>query len=266
MKVVLLTESMIQPPFIEGMLNDLVQIPDLQILACILHTPTPTPLLQKLRHHWNKGHKSYIPVLISQTLYRKIQNRLFPGKKTYFHLENWLKRNKVPVLRTDDLQSPFLFEKLKMLNAEAALLAGYHLIIKKAFIEAFPKGVLSYHYGDLRKYRGQPAGFWELFYGEKEFTVTVQKIRTGIDNGIPVAEQRFEIGPYTTLHALDKIVEQTSYTLMSVAVKRIMSPDYKDEIPEKYGKLYTLPNLWQWIIFQAKMTLRKLRGKFIGKL
>ncbi len=259
MKIVILTEALYQPPFIGKMLTAVAEIPGVFFAVCILHLISSQPLSHKLVHHWKKGRRGYLLVLILQTLWRKIFHKFRPRKQVLLNLEDWLQQKKIPLLKTSNLYSEDMLKAIRETGAELAILAGYHHIVKLAFIELFPKGVLSYHYGDLRKYRGQPAGFWELYYGEREFKVTVHKISEAIDKGIPVAEQRFEIGPYTTLHDLDKEVEQTSYTLLSKALQRIMSPAYSDEIPEQYGKLYTLPRLRQWAYFQLKMASRVLR-------
>lgn len=261
MMIIILTESLFHPPFIGKMLKGIEQIPGIQMVACILHLSPSQPLGHKLRQHWKKGRRGYLLVLIFQTLWRKIFHKTRPRKQTLFNLEDWLQQKNIPLLKTSDLYSEAMLKAIRERGAEIAILAGYHQIVKSAFIELFPMGVLSYHYGDVRKYRGQPAGFWELYYGESEFRVTVQKITKGIDKGIPVAEQIFEIGPHTTLHDLDRLVEQNSHSLMSTAIQHIISPGYRDEIPEKYGKLFTLPRLRQWIWFQIKMGSRILHRK-----
>jgi len=259
MKIVILTEALYQPPFIGKMLMAVAEIPGVYISVCILHLiPSPSPS-HKLLQHWKKGRRGYLLILILQTLSRKISQKFKPGRNALFNLQTWLQQHNITLVKTSELYSETMLKTISNTGADAAILAGYHHIVKSAFIGLFPKGVLSYHYGDLRKYRGQPAGFWELYYGEREFKVTVQKISEATDKGIPVAEQRFEIGPYTTLRDLDKLVEHSSHTLMSTALQRLMSPAYSDEIPEQYGKLYTLPRLRQWIWFQLKMASRVLR-------
>lgn len=262
MRVLLLSQSLIPPPFIGAMLDEVEKIPGVYFNACVLHSPPEPSFQKKLRRHWKKGVRGYLLVLFLQALYKKVSRKISKAPPRSFNLQTWLTQRDIPLLKISQLYSPESLQKIRDFNADVCILAGYHLIVKEPFIQLFPKGVLSYHYGDLSKYRGQPAGFWELYNGEKEFKVTVQKIREGIDNGIPVAEQRFEIYPHTTLRDLDKMVEQTSYTLMKVALQRILSPNYKDEIPEKYGKLYTLPDLHQWVLFQIKMAYRIMRAMF----
>ncbi|MGC8865892.1 MAG: formyltransferase family protein [Bacteroidales bacterium] len=261
MKIILLTQNLIQPPFIEDMLKEVENVPDLHIIACLLHSPPEASLLEKLRRHWKKGVRGYLVVLILQALSKKIKNKIIKKTPPSFNLHSWVNQRNIPLLKISHLYAPDTLQMIRDLNAEAAILAGYHLIVKESFINLFPKGVLSYHYGDLRKYRGQPAGFWELYNNEKEFRVTVQKIRKGIDNGIPVVEKIFPLQPHTTLSDLDRMVEKTCAGLMSQALFRIASPDYVDEIPETYGKLYSIPRLRQWLWFQWMMTLKKVRGK-----
>lgn len=259
MKILLLTQSLIQPPFMRAMLEEVEKVPGLTVNACVLHSPPEPSLYKKLQRHWKKGVRGYLLVLVFQVLFRIIKEKISKSTPRSFNLQSWLTQRDIPLLKTPQLYSPEILQKIRDLHSDAAILAGYHLIVKEPFIQLFPKDVLSYHYGDLRKYRGQPAGFWELYKGEKEFRVTVQKIRKGIDNGIPVAEQIFDIEPHTTLSDLDKRVEQTCPGLMSEALRRISSPEYKDDIPAAYGKLYTLPRLRQWLWFQLNMALRNLR-------
>ena len=42
--------------------------------------------------------------------------------------------------------------------------------------------VISFHHGDPSKYRGRPAGFYEILYGEKKSGVIVQKISNKLDS------------------------------------------------------------------------------------
>lgn len=264
MKVVLLTENKILHTYTQKMLESLEKIPGFYVVACILNPPPPLSFGAKLYQHWKRGRRGFLLVLVSQSLCRKFLQFFSSIKQGTLGLETWLRERNIPLIKTAHLYSPDTLQRIIELQADLAILAGYHQIVKKAFIEIFPMGVLSYHYGDLRKYRGQPAGFWELYHGEPEFRVCVQKITPGIDKGIPIAEQRFEIGPNTTLHDLDKLVEQKCYRLMSIAVQRLMSPDYLFEKPEKYGPLYSLPHLRQWLWFQLKMAVRKIRKSLDG--
>jgi hypothetical protein len=56
------------------------------------------------------------------------------------------------------------------------LLRNPHLIPAKY-------GVLSYHHGDPRKYRGRPAGFWESLNSDSSMGVVVQSLSNNLDAG-----------------------------------------------------------------------------------
>ena len=70
-------------------------------------------------------------------------------------------------------------------------ISGFGRLIKKSTFEHSQAWSLSFHHGDMRKYRGQPAGFWELFNNEKEMMITVQILSEKLDAGIPIVEKRF---------------------------------------------------------------------------
>jgi methionyl-tRNA formyltransferase len=74
------------------------------------------------------------------------------------------------------------------LRPDLLLLIGGFGIIKAPLLDLAPQGVLSYHHGDMREYRGQPPAFWELYNGEKPNRVTVQRLSPGIDCGQPIVE------------------------------------------------------------------------------
>ena len=51
----------------------------------------------------------------------------------------------------------------------------------------------------MRKYRGMPPGLWELYHGEREMGITVQKLAAGLDCGVPIEEKHIPIYPNDTL-------------------------------------------------------------------
>jgi hypothetical protein len=52
---------------------------------------------------------------------------------------------------------------------------------------AFPIPILSYHHGDLRRFRGRPAGFYELLSGEPVVGQVVQRLSNRLDAGSVLA-------------------------------------------------------------------------------
>jgi hypothetical protein len=263
MRVLILTENLVQPPFVKNMLEPLANDPDLKLVACLYHPVPEKGLIAKLKAHRQRGRRGYLLVLAFQALANRLK-RPSGSNKHAFALRDWLSEKEIPLIPVSSLSAPPASEAIAKAKAGLAVLAGYHRLVKGDFIRLFPQGVLSYHYGDLRKFRGQPAGFWELYKGENELVVTVQKIREGIDNGIPLAEKVYPITMGDNLRTLGRKVEATAAPLMHQAIRMLLTPGYTGKFPEQYGKVYTLPRLWQWMWFQLKMLIRQILSKISG--
>ena len=108
----------------------------------------------------------------------------------------------------------------------------------------------------MRKYRGQPVGFWELYHNEREMGVTVQRLAAGIDKGMPIVEMTIPIEKGDTVSTLSKRALDSSATMMHEALQMTAQPDFVPENIEHYGPIYTLPNLRQYIMLQIKLLLR----------
>ena len=109
----------------------------------------------------------------------------------------------------------------------------------------------------MRKYRGQPVGFWELYHNEKAMGVTVQRLSTGIDKGVPIVEMTIPIKKGDCVSTLRNRALDSSTGMMHEALQSIQRPDFKPEKIEQYGPVFTIPNLRQYITLQIKLLFRK---------
>ena len=110
----------------------------------------------------------------------------------------------------------------------------------------------------MRKYRGMPPGFWELYNNESEMGATVQLLNAGLDKGFPVEEIKLQIYRTDTLNSLNRRIYQNSTKMMTAALIKILNPNYRPLALERVGKLYTLPNFRQYIFLRIKILYRKL--------
>jgi len=124
-------------------------------------------------------------------------------------------------------------------------------------LSAAPKGILSFHHGNMRKYRGMPPALWELFNGEKEMGITVQILSERLDAGMPVVEKSIKIEKADTILKLRNRAQSESPNMMYQALIKLMSDSYKPKYLNKLGKVYTLPNLRQWMLLQWRLFLRR---------
>jgi methionyl-tRNA formyltransferase len=170
-------------------------------------------------------------------------------------------RLSVPIIRSEDPYRGETLQAIRDLRPEVLLLIGGFGILKAPLLSLAPEGVLSYHHGDMREYRGQPPAFWELYNGEREIGVTVQRLSEGIDCGEPIVERSFPIRNRDTLRSLSNRIFTGSTDLMLEAVRRLEDPVFRPETITRLGRLYTLPNLRQWFMFHARVGWRVLAAR-----
>lgn len=87
-------------------------------------------------------------------------------------------------------------------GADFAIVVAYGKILPKAFIEAFPKGVLNVHYSLLPKYRGASPVEAALRSGDTETGVTIQRMVYALDAGDIVAQRSVAIDDMETAREL----------------------------------------------------------------
>jgi len=142
-------------------------------------------------------------------------------------------------------------EPVAALAEEATLCIrlGFGFIIGPV-LSAFEHGVLSYHHGDLREYRGQPMGFWEFVEGAERAGVTVQLLTDELDAGRVAALKTVRITDCRTWGAVKRRLFTVSADMLTDAVETVLADETWQ--PETLGELYTLPKGRPVATFAAK--------------
>jgi methionyl-tRNA formyltransferase len=218
-------------------------------LAVIDDSPKKT-LSQKIRKNLKKGRGGYIIIMAYQ--------RFFVKNESETSTEKFCEENGISVLKTRDLYSSETIDSVRSKNLDILILTGGFGIIKEPLLTLTPFGILSYHHGDMRKYRGQPPALWELYNNETEMGVTVQILSAGLDCGIPVEEKSIEIRKNDTLKKLQDRSMHESENMLYRALKKLQDPGFIPATIASYGKVYTIPDLRQWIVLKLKMLWRKI--------
>lgn len=117
-------------------------------------------------------------------------------------------------------------------------------------------GVLSYHHGDLREYRGQPAGAWEFIHGRDEVGITLQRINEQLDAGEVVTVKRISIENARTYSEIKGLLYENSEDMIATAISKIENGRTDFEVIDDLGQLYTIPSGVPALRFLAK----ELRG------
>lgn len=250
MKIGLLTGPNINE-FRLNTLKPILNDPDFSIRLAIVDDRPGDSMIKKLQKNIKRGRGGFVLIMALKSL--------LSSKEESVPTEQFCEENRIPFIRTSQPYARETIDIIKQYDIDLLLLIGGYGIVKKPLLEATPHGVLSYHHGNMRTYRGMPPALWELYNGESEMGVTVQVLAPGIDCGIPIEEKNIVIHPKDNLQQLEKRALKESEGMLYQALKKLSDPDFKLQPVEHLGKVYTLPNLKQWITLQSRIWRRKLK-------
>ena len=100
-------------------------------------------------------------------------------------------------------------------------------------------GILSYHHGDPKKYRGRPMGFYEIINNEDKVGIIVQQIDNHIDKGKILSLNYSKIYNYSYSKTIKNLYSNSNHLLK----KAIINLSINEEIKIEYSKkLYRYPS------------------------
>jgi folate-dependent phosphoribosylglycinamide formyltransferase PurN len=226
------------------------------IVGCLIDDRRPEALRRKAVRHLRRGRGGYTLVLAARVVARPLRRCREPAVR----IDGLIEGIGVSIIRSADPYGDETIEALKRLRPDVLLLIGGFGIVKEPLLTLAPAGVLSYHHGDMRRYRGQPAGFWELYNGEPSMGVTIQRLAAGIDCGEPILERQYEIRADDSLQSLMSRVYAASSDMLLEALQRVETGASPLTL-ETLGRVYTLPNLRQWLAFRCRVAARRTRAR-----
>jgi len=130
----------------------------------------------------------------------------------------------------------------RVAETDVAVRFGFGFLVGDA-LTAPEMGVLSFHHGDFREYRGQPMGFWEYVHGRPEAGVTLQRINEMLDGGEVVHSRRVDIADAPTWGAVRCRLFDASEEMLAEGARRLERDEFEPETlsEAELGDLYTLP-------------------------
>jgi len=91
------------------------------------------------------------------------------------------------------LHASNVIEKVRRMSPDLGLIYGGPILKPELF--RIPRlGTLGIHHGRLPEYRGKKTTFWEIYHGEREAGVAIQRVNAGIDTGEVIAQAAIPIG------------------------------------------------------------------------
>jgi methionyl-tRNA formyltransferase len=223
------------------------------ICGCLVDCQDDPSLTARLLENLRRGRGGYVLVMAVKLAVRR-RSPTKDAVETFRHLG-------VSTIVASDPYEDTVVREARTLEADVAILLGGFGILREPLLSLPRDGVLSYHHGDMRQYRGQPPAFWELYNGANELLVTVQRLTADLDRGEAIVERRFGILPSDTLRAVSKAIFDGSADMMAEALDLVASPGFVPDPIQDYGPVYTLPNLRQWLIYNARISWRVVRSR-----
>ena len=111
-------------------------------------------------------------------------------------------------------------ERFRALEADAAVVVAYGLILPKPMLDATRLGLFNIHASLLPRWRGAAPINRAIMAGDKETGVSIMRITEGLDAGPVCLEGRVAIGPDMTAGELHDALAPLGAELMVTALKR----------------------------------------------
>ena len=170
----------------------------------------------------------------------------------------------IPVIRPGNVNDPKVIDRLKKLQADLVVLAGYCQIVKQPFIN-LAKSVVNLHGGKLPQYRGSSPMNWALITGEKEFTISIIKVDKGVDTGDVLTEKTFPISMHHTIDDLQKTANKEFPRMLTELIGKIkastVKPRKQDESQAAYYPLrFPDDGLILFDLFSAEQVHNRIRA------
>lgn len=99
-------------------------------------------------------------------------------------------------------------------------------ILTGRILEATTHGVIGFHHGDLRHYRGGPPGFWEFMHDYPEAGITVQRYTEELDAGEILVEKQLDISNIYSWEEIRRLQYSQSDDMLATAVRRLQDPEF----------------------------------------
>ena len=154
---------------------------------------------------------------------------------------------------------------IESLNLDVLIRCGSG-ILHGRILRTCKYGIISFHHGDNKKYRGGPAGFWEVLNKNPSTGFVIQRLTTELDGGDILFRGAFPTQSFFTLNQAMLYTKSNIYMkfiLENIASKK--SLQILDHGTPYDGVLYREPNIYKTLLYFVYL-LRLLILKFINRI
>lgn len=124
------------------------------------------------------------------------------------------------VFQAPQLREKGTLQKIRELGADVGLSVMFDEILRREFLDIFPKGCYNLHPGYLPYNRGIYANVWAIVEGTPA-GVTLHQIDEGVDTGPIISRKRVVVEPWDTGESLYRKLERAGVALFREAWPRV---------------------------------------------
>jgi methionyl-tRNA formyltransferase len=252
MKILLLCDPVLSD-FDLKVLQTIQESHEVSLEAALVNIKPKPGAITRIKRELRKGRGGYVVIQSFKALMQRFKRTT--AAESISHLQKNFPG--IRIKTATSLYQPAIYEWINEQSADCILLRGFG-IIREPILSICRYGVLSYHHGDMRTYRGGPPAFWELYNNEKEIGVSIQILNNGLDTGTIVTQRFFPIMPRDTWAKVKERIYEGSTTLALQAFLILKKSGPLNNPIGETGRLYTLPDLTRWAILQMKLLARNI--------
>lgn len=145
-------------------------------------------------------------------------------------------RHKIPVRCPTDLRDPAAQREFAALEADAAVVAAYGLILPPPILATPKRGCLNAHASILPRWRGAAPVQRAILAGDTETGVTIMQMEAGLDTGPILMQEKIPIGAKTTGADLTGRLAALGARLMVAALDADLVPRPQPDDGAVYAK------------------------------
>ncbi len=134
-------------------------------------------------------------------------------------------------INTDDS-----FLKLKSLNDDLFIIAGYPQIFSKRIFTIPKKMTINLHAGPIPKYRGGSPLNWQIINHEKKIGISILKVNKKIDGGKLIEKSNFTLKKEDDIRSVHIKANRLFFLILKKALLKISKNKLKNIFLKKIGK------------------------------
>lgn len=150
-------------------------------------------------------------------------------------IEELARQQKIPILRTNDLNAPEFLQEVKELHPDF-ILCLIAQILKKNTFASLGNRFINAHGSYLPEYRGPAQYIWYLLENRQEFGVTIHFMKPGIDTGEIILQQKFPFSPDISAYRLHYLLAVQFGEMLSEFVKLAVTKQSLPQMPQDEAK------------------------------